>query len=293
MIRRISATLVVAGLLGTVAVAAPAAAATGSGTGTVYVVHGIPGATVDVYVNGSRTLTGFAPGTVAGPLTLPTATYSVAVYPTGANPASAQPLITASVPLPAGADASLVAHLSVSGAPVLTAYVNDLSPAAVGDGRLIVRHDAAAPAVDVLAGGKPVFTNLTNPNEAKADVPAGTYTASVVAAGTTGPAVIGPAAVPVVAGTATIVYAVGSPAAGGTASTLGVVTQQIPLGAAPAGGTTTTAPPVATPTPPAAAPQLPFTGAGHPWRDVTGGVSLLALGSLMAWGARRRRSGTA
>lgn len=34
----------------------------------VSVVHGIPGVTVDVYVNGVSTLPGFVPGDVAGPL---------------------------------------------------------------------------------------------------------------------------------------------------------------------------------------------------------------------------------
>jgi hypothetical protein len=69
----------------------------------------------------------------------------------------------------------------------------------------------AAPTVDILAGDEPVFTDLTNPNEDKADLPAGTVSASVALAGTTDP-VIGPADVPVEEGTATIVYAWGSAA---------------------------------------------------------------------------------
>ena len=85
----------------------------------------------------------------------------------------------------------------------------------------------------MLANGSPAFTNLVNGNESKADLPAGTISASVVAAGTTTPALIGPADVPVTAGMVTVVYAIGAPAAGQTASTLGVVTQQIPLASAP------------------------------------------------------------
>ncbi len=91
--------------------------------------------------------------------------------------------------------------------------MNDTAPVAAGQGRLVVRHTAAAPAVDVLAGGTPVFTNLSNPNEAKADLPAGNVSAAVALAGTTQP-VIGPADVPVTEGAATIVYAVGSAEAG-------------------------------------------------------------------------------
>ena len=62
-----------------VGLAGPASAASDS---MVYVVHGIPGQPVDVYVNGKKTLDTFAPATVAGPLTLPAGTYDVAL-PTG------------------------------------------------------------------------------------------------------------------------------------------------------------------------------------------------------------------
>ena len=56
-----------------------------------------------------------------------------------------------------------------------------------GQARLIVRHTAAAPAVDVLAGGSAVISGLTNPNEKALEVPAGTVAAAVAAAGTTQP----------------------------------------------------------------------------------------------------------
>ena len=78
-------------------------------------------------------------------------------------------LITASVALPAGANASLVANLDATGTPVLNTFVNDTAAAAPGEGRVVVRHTAAAPAVDVLANGTPVFTDLTNPNSVQAD----------------------------------------------------------------------------------------------------------------------------
>lgn len=226
LFKRLAAAAVACGLFGAIALSAPASAATSS-NGTVYVVHAIPGVTVDVYVNGEKTLPGFTPKTVAGPLSLPAATYDIKVFAAGANPASAKPVITASVQLPAGANASLVAHLDASGKPMLTTFVNDTSTAPAGQGRLIVRHTAAAPAVDVLANGKAAFTNVTNPNEAKANLPEATYSAEVVAAGTTAPALIGPADVPVTAGMATVVYAIGSL----QDKTLGVVTQQIAIAA--------------------------------------------------------------
>jgi hypothetical protein len=78
-----------------------------------------------------------------------------------------------------------------------------------GQGRLTVRHTAAAPAVDVLAGGQAVITNLANPDEQTLDLAPGTISAAVAATGTTEP-VIGPADVTVSEGALTIVYAWGS-----------------------------------------------------------------------------------
>jgi hypothetical protein len=84
---------------------------------------------------------------------------------------------------------------------------------AAGKARLTVRHTAAAPAVDVRAGGQPVFTGLSNPNEKKGDVAAGTVSADVVLAGTDTVA-IGPADLELAEGTNTVVYAWGNSSAG-------------------------------------------------------------------------------
>lgn len=186
---------------------APAAVAQ-EGNASVVVVHGIPDTPVDVYVNDELTLDDFAFGTVTDALSLPAGDYGIDVRAADAE-ANADPILTADATLTGGANVSIVAHLDEAGAPKITPFVNDTAPVAAGNGRLVVRHTAAAPAVDVLAGGTPTFTALTNPNEAKADLPAGTVSAAVALAGTTDP-VIGPADVPVTEGSATIVYAVGS-----------------------------------------------------------------------------------
>lgn len=219
--------------LATLAVAAVAVAATvGIGspsgaqdpTGTVTVIHGVPGVEVDVYVNDDLTLEGFDPETVTDPLELPAGDYTVDIRPAGADAADA-PIITGSTTLPAGANATLIAHLTADGTPTLGVFVNDTAKTAAGEGRLVVRHTAAAPAVDVLAGGEAVISDLSNPDEAVLELPAGTVSASVAAAGTTDP-VIGPADVPVVAGQSTIVYAIGSL----EDDTLGVLVQTIDVG---------------------------------------------------------------
>jgi hypothetical protein len=174
----------------------------------VTVVHGIPDATVDVYVNDQRVLSEFQFGTVTDPLSLAAGSYSVAIRPAGADPAS-QPILSATAELSAGQNVSLVAHLTADGQPALRAFVNDTSPLAAGKARLTVRHTAAAPTVDILAGDARLVTNLSNPDEAKADVDAGTYSVSIAPAGQA-TAVFGPLSLTLNAGTNYIVYAVGS-----------------------------------------------------------------------------------
>lgn len=191
------------------ALATPSQAA---GTATVSVLHAVPGLTVDVYANGRPLLKNFRPGTLAGPLTLPASTYDLTVFKAGANPKTAKPAIEANhVAVPAGVNATITANLTAAGKPALNVFVNDTSRIPAGMARVIVRHVAAAPAVDVRAGGKPVFRGLTNPHQAVAEVPAGTLRADVVLAGTSTVA-IGPASLTAAEGTDTIVYAWGSAA---------------------------------------------------------------------------------
>lgn len=174
----------------------------------VSVVHGIPGQPVDVYVNGEKTLENFQPGKVAGPLDLAEGSYDIALTKPGEAIGSAI-LKVDDAAVPGGANITLAAHLDGGGNPKITPFANDVSRLDAGQARLIVRHTAAAPGVDVRAGGQPVFRNLANPNEAKADLDAGTVKADVVLAGTADVA-IGPADLNLREGTATIVYAIGS-----------------------------------------------------------------------------------
>jgi hypothetical protein len=199
----------VAGAL--ILVATPATAAD---TATVSVLHAIPDTPVDVYANGERLIDNFEPGTLTDPLQLPAGSYDLAIFPADAADGSGTPLLSANgVAVPAGANATVVAHLKEDGSPVLTPFVNDVSAVPAGQARVTVRHTAAAPAVDVRAGGTPVAPGLTNPNEATLTVPAGTVNADVVLAGTSTVA-IGPADLTLAEGTSTIVYAWGSEAAG-------------------------------------------------------------------------------
>ena len=158
-----------AGSVGATATSASAA----TGDATVTVVHGIPNTPVDVYANGKKILSGFTFKTVAGPLQLPAGSYAIAVRKAG-SPVTSTPVLWATEQVTAGENATIVAALTASGTPVLTAFANDTSPAGTGKGRLVVRHVAEAPAVDVYAGSSKVISGLTSGQQQALDVPAGT-----------------------------------------------------------------------------------------------------------------------
>ncbi|MEC5180430.1 DUF4397 domain-containing protein [Arthrobacter sp. CG_A4] len=175
----------------------------------LFVLHGVPGLTVDVWVNGARTLDNFTPGTLAGPLALPAGNYDLAITAADAADAAAPVIGPVKVTLAAGGNYTAVANLDAVGKPTANFFTNDISRLDAGKGKLTVRHTAAAPAVDVLAGGAPVISGLANPQEKTLTLDPGTLSVAVAAAGTTAP-VIGPADVTVKEGTHTVVYAWGS-----------------------------------------------------------------------------------
>jgi hypothetical protein len=174
----------------------------------IHLIHGIPGVDVDVEVGGevvvggfsfkdTQDLSDFAGQTLADVKVKVAGTDDVAID-------------VGDLALPASGNITAIAHLDADGTPTVSVFNNDVSEVAAGEGRLTVRHTAAAPAVDILAGGEVAFANVTNGAEGKADLPAGTVSASVVPTGATEPVVIGPADLPVAEGSSLIVYAVGS-----------------------------------------------------------------------------------
>ena len=198
------------GVLAAVGIAMPAQAISATNA-DLSVLHAVPDLPVDVYVNGALTLNDFQPGDLAGPLDLPAGVYTVAITAADAVDDSAPAIGPIDLTLVAGMSYTAVAHLDAEGKPTATLFTNDLTTIPAGEGKLTVRHTAAAPAVDVLANGAAAFTNLTNPNEVKANLPVGTISAAVALTGTTTP-VIGPVDVAIAEGVNTIVYAWGSAA---------------------------------------------------------------------------------
>jgi hypothetical protein len=183
----------------------------------IHLLHGIPDTPVDVEANGENVIEGFEFGDTEDLSALAGQTLAgLTVKPAGTDDVA---IDGGDLALPAEGNVTAVAHLDAEGTPTLTVFENDTSAVAAGQGRLVVRHTAAAPAVDVKANGEVAFSNLSNPNEAAADLPAGTVSAEVVPTGADEPVVIGPADLPVAEGSSLIVYAVGS-LDGGTIQTL-------------------------------------------------------------------------
>ena len=196
------------GLAAAALLAAPTAAMADGHGAQVTVVHGIPGLTVDVWANGDPLLTDFEPGTVTDPVSLPAGDYDLEIYAAGTDPEGNDPALSDTVSVTDGLNASVVAHLTESGDPTLSVFVNDTSEVASGEARLTVRHVAAAPAVDILAGGDAIFEGVTNPNEGVVDVPAGDYDVAINAAGTDTEVTAVPG-FSLAEGANTIVYAIG------------------------------------------------------------------------------------
>ncbi|MEM9520255.1 MAG: DUF4397 domain-containing protein [Actinomycetota bacterium] len=195
---------------------------------TIMLAHGIPDTDVDLVVDGDVVIAGYSFGQMedlsafAGQ-TLPNLTVNLAGTDTVA-------LDLGDFAVPASGNFTVVAHLDADGNPTASVFENDTSTIDAGKGRLVVRHTAAAPEVDILANGSAAFTSVPNGAEGQADLDAGTISAEVVPAGTTEPVVIGPADLPITEGASLIVYAVGSLDAGN----LSVLTQSITgLGSSP------------------------------------------------------------
>lgn len=208
MKKRLVAALAAASLA---VVAGPAAAQ--EGDAMVTVVHGVPGLTVDIYANGDALLEGFEYGTVTDPVSLPAGDYDLEIYPADADPESSDPALSATVPVPSGANASVAAHLDADGAPTLSTFVNDVSDIPAGEARVAVRHAAAAPPVEVTANDSvTIASGLANGSEAVATVPADTYSVDVALGD--GTEVFTDVQLPAEEGMLTTVYAVGNGDAG-------------------------------------------------------------------------------
>ena len=208
-------------------------------TATIYVVHGIDGRDlglakelpVDIKVNGACALKNVTFGTITGAIKLPTGMYSIAVSLADGGAGCTNPKVVGlnNVKLTSSTNATIVADNSPSGLR-LSVFKNDLSRPFLNGSRVVVRHTANAPAVDIMArrtGSRVVMgtivKKLTDGKQRSRELIPGKWDIAVIPSGTTTP-VFGPVTLSLRSRTVYFAYAVGSPANG----TFTVLTQAIP-----------------------------------------------------------------
>jgi hypothetical protein len=181
-----------------------------SGSARVNVVHGIPGVTVNVCVDGSNAIPNFAPGDTVAGVALPAGSHTFKIVAQSDTTCSTAGILTATATLKAGRDYTAVASLDATGTPQLSLFTNNVKKTRKGTARLTVRHVANAPAVNVWANGTRVIggTGFVWGKSATINARRGIYAAWVSLPGQFAP-VIGPAVLQLKAGFAYQVYAWG------------------------------------------------------------------------------------
>jgi hypothetical protein len=166
----------------------------------IVVVHGVPGLTVDVLVNGAPAITGFEFGNVVK-TALPAGDYTFAVAAAGTT----TPILTLDASLGSGISATIAAYLDANGAPQLAAFLNENSASGIQP-----FHLANFGAVDILSGTTTVLGPVSNGQTARIDVPGGTTVSSVgIGAAGSGVAALSLGDVTVAQNQLLLVYAIG------------------------------------------------------------------------------------
>lgn len=249
----------------------------------VTLLHGIPGATVDVAVDGEVVIPGFEPGATQDLSAFAGETLmNLEVRAAGTEDVVIGPV--AEFAVPASGSWTVVAHLDAEGAPTVTPFENNAAATADGQGRLTVRHTAAAPAVDLVVGEDRPIEGAENGASADLELPAGEIAGAQLAPAGGDPIVDVPT-VNLTAGTNLIVYAVGSL----EDETFTFYTQEYEVGAEAPGGTDEgeAAGGDGTPAPTAVNTGSPLDPSGMIWAAALGLAAMMfAAGSF----AVRRRT---
>lgn len=182
-------------------------------TSAVSLVQGVPGAVVDVVVDGRTVSTGVDLGKVVGPLQLRSGSHEVRFV--GRDDASST---AATVTVGSGAAQDVVLHApeNADADPVVSVYRTPTAPIGAGKARVLLAHTAEVGAADIWVDGERVFTDMANGQFAQADVPAGMHRVAIrpTGAASSSTPVLGPLPVDLGAGTVTLAYAVGNPGRG-------------------------------------------------------------------------------
>ena len=173
----------------------------------VNVVQAVPGATVDVTVDGRRVAGGAAVGEVLGPFELEPGSHVIAFRGKGVK-------VESTLDVGAGDNSDVVLHLpaDVGGDPLVHSYAAPAGPIGPGKARVLLAHTATVAPADVAVDGETVFTNIANGEFADADVPEGSISVALLPSGAEGAdPILGPLDVALKARTLSMIYAYGNP----------------------------------------------------------------------------------
>ena len=208
-----SVRLVVAGATTTIALVGATSAATAAGgssppPGRLVIIQAVPGASLDVTLDGRTVQSATDVGSVLGPLTVSPGQHDV-----GFVDGSGNVRLTSTVAVASGSSHDVVVHLpaSVDGTPVVNSYRTPSTPIAPGKARVLIAHTATVAPADVRVDGQVAFRDIANGEYATADLAAGKHVVALLPTGLTQHPILGPLPVDLKAGTVTMVYAVGNP----------------------------------------------------------------------------------
>lgn len=187
-------------------------ASTAPGKGTVTIVHGLPGFTADVYLEGELVLDGFEPTTVTDPLRLDPGTYDLDLRDVGA-PADSTPVVSDRVTVSGGSNSSAVVYLAQSGEETVSVFENSFDRIPAGGSLLVVRDVANAPSFWVRVDGSQRIQDLRPGSEGTTRIEPGRHRLTVEARAS-GDELIRGTDIRLDEGTVQIVYVIGESSAG-------------------------------------------------------------------------------
>jgi hypothetical protein len=234
-------------------------------TATVTLVHGFRGLLADVYLDGQRILTGFAPERSTDPTAIPAGTHTIAVREADA-PSSAAPVVEGTLELTPDANLSAVVHPDRDGEATISVFDNTFPAPGDNMARAVLRHTAAAPPVTVRVGNVTVADDLA-PGDQEAGIVDPTAD-EVVTTDASSQQLLAPARIDAAPDATVALYLIGS----ADDDSLGWLSQRLDAAA--------DAEPVAVPT---------GTGTGTPWWATAATVAALLLGVRLVAVARRLR----
>ena len=190
--------------------------AVASADATVYVVHGIPDAVLDVALDGECVLSGAAFADQAGPMDIPAGIHQITVSlanPTA--PCTGEIVLDIPVQLVDRENVTAVAFLDDTCQPTVARFDNNFSRTSPGKARVVLHHTACAPAMDIAVARdmnepfSPMVEDFSNGDQIVQEIRPGEWYVWLAEAGTGVPSV-GPTLVKVKPFTTYRAFAIGS-----------------------------------------------------------------------------------